>query len=103
MAHLHTVLHLVQPLLGTIARLQRIKQWHVSHKADHPLEYQLWDVMLTLWVMGWVAWLPAYALDTPWVYPMCSLCICMPGLYVRARVGAHRAMRLRCDWVDAAS
>ena len=27
----------------TLEELQRIKQWHVDHKADHPLEYHLWD------------------------------------------------------------
>lgn len=84
----------------TLARLQRIKQWHVMHKDDHPLEYQLWDVMLTLWVLGWIAWVPALALDAPWAYPLCVLCVCVPGLYVRLRARAHHAMRLRCDWLD---
>ena len=35
----------------TLNELQRIKQWHVAHKADHPLEYHLWDLVLTLWVL----------------------------------------------------
>jgi hypothetical protein len=86
----------------TLARLQRIKKWHVSHKDDHPLEYQLWDAVLTLWVMGWTAWVPAFALDAPWAYPLCAMCIFLPGLYVRLRVSAHKAMRLRCDWADQA-
>ena len=30
----------------TLQELQRIKQWHVAHRADHPLEYHLWDVCL---------------------------------------------------------
>jgi hypothetical protein len=38
----------------TLAELQRIKLWHVAHKADHPLEYQLWDLVLCIWVMGWM-------------------------------------------------
>ncbi len=42
----------------TLNELQRIKQWHVHHRQDHPLEYHLWDAMLTLWLMGWVGWLP---------------------------------------------
>jgi len=37
--------------LLTLNQLQRIKQWHVAHKHEHPLEYQLWDFMLCLWVM----------------------------------------------------
>lgn len=38
----------------TLEELQRIKQWHVDHKADHPLEYHLWDAVLTFWLRGWV-------------------------------------------------
>lgn len=87
---------------STIARLQRIKKWHLSHKEDHPLEYQIWDAMLTFWVMGWIAWVPAFALDATWACPLCVLGIWLPGLYVRLRVGAHRAMCLRCDWADQA-
>ena len=33
-----------------LAELQRIKQWHIRRRHDHPLEYGLWDGMLTLWV-----------------------------------------------------
>lgn len=84
----------------TLNELQRIKQWHVAHKADHPLEYQLWDVMLTLWVMGWVGCLPAFALDAAWAYPLCALAIYSPRLYVAWRVRAHETRRLRCDWLD---
>lgn len=92
--------HTPPPRHSTIARLHRVKKWHVNHKEDHPLEYQIWDVMLTLWVLGWIAWLPALALDAPWVYPLCVAAVCMPGLYMRLRLSAHQAMRLRCDWAD---
>ena len=86
----------------TLTRLQRIKQWHVAHKTGHPLEYQLWDAMLTLWVMGWVGWVPAFALKAPWAYPLCVLAILAPRLYVEWRARAHEARRLRCDWLDCA-
>jgi hypothetical protein len=82
-----------------LAELQRIKQWHVRHRNDHPLEYQLWDAMLTLWVMGWVGWLPAWAFDELWAVPLCVLAIAAPSLYVAWRNKAHRARRLRCDWI----
>jgi hypothetical protein len=85
----------------TLAEMQRIKQWHVEHKADHPLEYQLWDAMLTLWVMGWVGWLPAYALQELWAMPLCVLATAAPRLYAGWRMKAHRAHRLRCDWIAA--
>lgn len=84
----------------TLGELQRIKQWHVSHKADHPLEYHLWDAVLTVWPMGWVGWLPAYALGRLWTLPLCIAATFAPSLYVRWRHRAHQAHRLRCDWLD---
>lgn len=83
----------------TLNELQRIKQWHVNHRGDHPVEYHLWDGMLTLWVMGWVGWLPAFAFDALWAAPLCALAMAAPGLYVAWRSRAHRARRLRCDWL----
>jgi len=85
----------------TLDELQRIKQWHVSHRLEHPLEYQLWDAMLTLWVMGWVGWLPAYAFEKFWTLPLCVLAIAAPGLYASWRLKAHRANKVRCDWLRA--
>ncbi|WP_298923823.1 hypothetical protein [uncultured Ramlibacter sp.] len=79
--------------------LQRIKQWHISHKQDHPLEYHLWDAMLTLWLMGWVGWLPAFAFEQLWSTPLCLLASLAPSLYVGLRMKAHQACRLRCDWL----
>jgi len=81
-----------------LAELQRIKQWHISHRHNHPVEGQLWDAMLTLWVMGWVGWLPVYAFQTWWAVPLCVLAIAAPSLYAAWRTKAHRARRIRCDW-----
>lgn len=36
----------------TLTELHRIKLWHVAHRRDRPLEYHLWDAILTLWLMG---------------------------------------------------
>ena len=83
----------------TLNELQRIKQWHVHHRGDHPVEYHLWDGMLTLWVMGWVGWLPAFAFDALWAMPLCMVAMFAPTLYVTWRVRAHQARRLRCDWL----
>lgn len=83
----------------TLAELQRIKQWHVANRGTHPLEYHLWDMMLTLWLMGWMGWLPAYALAELWSVPLCVLAMFAPSLYVAWRVKAHRAHKLRCDWL----
>jgi hypothetical protein len=83
----------------TLDELQRIKRWHVAHRADHPVEYHLWDAMLTLWLMGWVGWLPAFAFGAVWATPLCMLAMFAPTLYVAWRVRAHRTRRLRCDWL----
>jgi hypothetical protein len=83
----------------TLDELQRIKQWHVAHRAEHPLEYHLWDATLTVWLMGWVGWIPTLAFDAVWAAPACMLAMSAPGLYVAWRQRAHRARRLRCDWL----
>ena len=83
----------------TLDELQRIKQWHVAHRAEHPLEYHLWDAMLTLWVIGWVGWLPAYLLQKFWSLPLCLLAISAPGLYRSWRQRAHLAQKVHCDWI----
>lgn len=83
----------------TLNELQRIKKWHVAHRADHPIEYHLWDAMLTLWVMGWVGFLPAYAFEQLWTVPLCALAVAAPSLYVGWRLKAHRKQKLRCDWL----
>jgi len=82
-----------------LTELQRIKQWHINHRHDHPLEYHLWDAMLTLWLIGWVGWLPAFAFDQLWSAPLCLALSAAPSIYVALRMKAHRACRLRCDWI----
>src|SRR4051812_46915344 len=84
-----------------LALLQRIKHWHLCHRHGHAVEGQLWDAMLTLWVMGCVGWLPAFALDALWALPLCAVGMAAPMLYVRWRLRAHKRRRLRCDWTVA--
>ena len=79
--------------------LQRIKRWYVSHQREHPVEYHAWDAMLTLWLMGWVGWIPAFTFDALWSAPLLALAMAAPTLYVTWRVKAHQARRLRCDWI----
>jgi hypothetical protein len=82
-----------------IRELQRIRQWHVAHRAEHPLEYELWDAVLTIWLMGWVGWLPVYALEDWWLAPLCAVAMMSPRLYVGWRERAHERHQLRCDWL----
>jgi hypothetical protein len=79
--------------------LQRIKRWHVSHQSDHPVEYHTWDVMLTVWLVGWVGWIPAFTFDALWLAPFLVLAMAAPTLYVHWRARAHQKRRLRCDWL----
>jgi len=83
----------------TLDELQRIKQWHVQHQRDHPVECHLWDAVLTLWLVGWVGWLPAFAFDALWTAPLLALSMSAPTMYVTWRGRAHRAHRVRCDWL----
>lgn len=87
------------PMLSLI-EIQRIKRWHVAHRADHPLEYHLWDAVLTIWVMGYVGWVPVVVLDTWWAIPLLLASFLAPHLYVHFRRRASYAERLRCDWLN---
>jgi len=83
----------------TLEDLHRIKQWHVNHRADHPMECRAWDATLIVWLMGWVGWVPTLAFDAIWAIPACTAAMFAPSLYVAWRVRAHHAGRLRCDWL----
>jgi hypothetical protein len=83
----------------TLDELQRIKQWQVRHQHDHPLEYHAWDAMLTLWLVGWVGWIPAFAFEALWAAPLLAAAMSAPTMYVAWRARAHRQHRLRCDWL----
>lgn len=85
----------------TLRELQRIKQWHVSHRQERPVEYHLWDAMLTLWIMGWVGWLPTLAFSAWWAVPLCVVGSAAPTAYVAWRMRAHSRQRVRCDWLPA--
>lgn len=83
-----------------LMQLKAIKQWHVEHREDHPVEYHLWDTMLTLWMLGWMGMLPAMVLDAQWTLPLCLSSMLAPNFYVFWRQRAHAAQRLRCDWLQ---
>ncbi len=81
----------------TLDELPRIKQSHVAHKADHPLDYHLWDLVLTVWLLGWVGWFPICAFCEPCAAPVCLIGIFVPSLYVAWRTRAHLRHTLRSD------
>ena len=85
----------------TLNQLRDLKRWHVSHRQDHPLEYQVFDVVLTLWLLGWVGVAPALLLGQTALLPLCLLAFLAPEFYRWLRVRLHRNARLRCDWLGA--
>lgn len=82
-----------------LTQIQRLRKWHLAHKAERPLEYHLWDAVMTVWMMGWCGWLPAFLIDAWWALPLCGAAVMAPRLYVGWREQAHARQRLRCDWL----
>lgn len=87
----------------TLHQLTVLKRWHVAHRGDHPVEFHAWDVVLTLWVMGWMGAPAALLVSEPLALVACAVGFLAPGLYVRIRQRLHRKHRLRCDWLHVAS
>lgn len=87
----------------TLTQMQRLKEWREAQHGGHVLERQLLEIVLTLWLMGWAGWIPAFALEASWAYPLCLLGIFAPGLYAYWRASAHESRYLRCDWLDLVS
>lgn len=85
----------------TLNQLRDLKRWHVAHRQDHPLEYQVFDAVLTLWLLGWMGVPPALLLDQVMLLPLCLLAFLAPEIYRWLRVRLHRSARLRCDWANA--
>lgn len=83
----------------SLAHMQRLKVWHAAHHHRHPAEHWAWDTVLMFWMLGWTGWLPAYTFGAFWAYPLCLLCLLLPGFYVRWRSRADQSHRLRCDWL----
>ena len=86
----------------SLAQLQSLRQWRAvqRERRQHRLECAVWEGVLTLWMLGWTAWLPAVALDWEPLLPLCMAGMLLPQLYVYARARAHVSGRLRCDWLD---
>lgn len=85
----------------TLQQMSTLKRWHVTHRERAPVEYHAWDVMLTLWLIGWMGVPPALVLQWLWALPLCVALYLAPPLYVRLRRALHRRGALRCDWLAA--
>jgi hypothetical protein len=83
----------------TLAQFQDLRDWHLRHQHDQPLEGQVWTIILTLWMVGWVGTPTAWLLQWDLAALFAALLVFAPGRYVAWRERLHRRGRLRCDWV----
>lgn len=83
----------------TLQQLAVIRRWHVQHRHRHPVEFQAWDLMLTVWLLGCMGGPAALILDAPLAIAGCIALWFAPPLYVHCREWLHRSGRLRCDWL----
>jgi hypothetical protein len=84
----------------TLQQYQSLRLWH-THHANHPLEKNIWDTVLTLWMSGWVGGAAALVLSAPLASLGCLALLFLPNAYVGLRARLHRQGRLRCDWISA--
>ena len=85
----------------TLAQFESLKAWHQRHWREQPLEKHAWDVVLTLWLAGWVGMPSAFLVHARWAEAACIALLFLPSLYVAARRRLHRAGLVRCDWTAA--
>ena len=85
----------------TLQQFQELKVWHLRQGHRHPVERHIWDVVLTVWLVGWVGAPTAFLLHAGWAEAACLSVLFLPGLYVSARRWLHNKRRLRCDWIVA--
>lgn len=85
----------------TLRQFQELKHWHFHQGRRHPVEKALWDLILTVWLLGWVGGPAALLLHAGWAELACLGLLFLPGRYVAARRSLHAKRRLRCDWIVA--
>ena len=85
----------------TLQQMSAVKRWHITHHRQGSVEYQVWDGMLTCWMLGWMGVPPAMLLAPVLGAALCLALIHAPSVYVAVRRRLHRRGRLRCDWLDS--
>jgi hypothetical protein len=85
----------------TLSQFHALKLWHTHHARERPMEKNTWDIVVTLWVSGWVGGAVALILGAALAEILCISLLFLPSTYVAWRAKLHRAGRLRCDWISA--
>jgi hypothetical protein len=83
----------------TLEQFHAIRHWHQGHFC--PIEKQVWDAVVTLWVSGWMAIPVVFLIGRPLLAGAGIVAWFLPGAYVVVRRRLHRAAWLRCDWITA--
>lgn len=86
----------------TLEQMATIKRWHLNHPRPASVEFQVWDAMLTCWVLGWMGLPVALLLGSMVGTALCVPLFYAPAAYVTLRRRLHRRQVLRCDWLDSA-
>jgi hypothetical protein len=86
-------------MLMTLNQLHSLKAWHLRHGSAKRVEWQLWEAVLTLWLLGWAGIPAALLAGAAWMPLACMGLIALPSAYVLLRSRLHRQRRLRCDWL----
>ena len=84
-----------------LQQFQELRVWHLRQGHRHPIEKNLWDAVLTVWLLGWVGAPTAFLLHAGWAEVACLSVLFLPGGYVGMRRWLHNKHRLRCDWIVA--
>ncbi|MEO7114917.1 MAG: hypothetical protein ABIZ18_03580 [Caldimonas sp.] len=87
----------------TLDQLHDLKRWHERHAHDQPLEKNVWDMVLTFWLSGWVGAPVALLVHAGWAFFVCAALLFLPSSYVVLRRRLHASRRLRCDWITTIS
>ena len=84
-----------------LVQFENLKAWHQRHWREQPLEKHVWDIVLTLWLAGWVGIPSAFLVHAGWAEAVCFSLLFLPSAYVALRRYLHRIGLVRCDWVAA--
>ena len=85
----------------TLEQFHSLKVWHQLHLRRSPLEKHVWEIVLTLWLMGIVGGPAAFLVHRGWAIATCFVLLFLPSAYVGLRRRLHRMQLLRCDWIGA--
>ena len=84
-----------------LGQFESLKTWHQRHWRERPVEKHAWDMVLTLWLAGWVGFPSAFLIHSRLAEVTCIALVFLPGAYVALRRRLHKRGLLRCDWTAA--